>query len=226
MAIVKNSHKKKTEQVVVKPEFKNVLPFEPTLAYAFRSIGGKESAIGGARLLADSDKRFLRVITAYDALSDEDKGKVRLEDLCAGAEITPGEFLGIVTTALWERNADIGRLIAAVNHPKVIENTIEHSASPFGGQDRKMLLEASGFLPTSKGLSINIDNSKKTLNTGAGTTTITQVGLPAFEEDGVELMTAIRGDQGKALPPPSQKQLVQVPTGEVMDAEIVQSEDN
>lgn len=226
MARTKNAHKTKDKQVVVKPEFKNVLPFEPTLAYAFRSIGGKESAIGAARLLSDKDPKFLRVVTAYDVLSDADKGKVRVEDLCAGAELTPGEFLGAVTTALWERNADIGRLIAAVNHPRVIESTIEHSASPFGGQDRKMLLEASGFLPTSKGIAINIDNSKKTLNAGAGTTTIEQVGLPSFEEDGTDLMTAIRGDQAKALPPPSQKQLVAVPTGEVLDAEIVQFEDN
>jgi hypothetical protein len=226
MARVKNAHKTKDKQVVVKPEFKNVLPFEPTLAYAFRSIGGKESAIGGARLLAERDQRFLRVVTAFDSLSDSDKGTVRIEDLCAGAELTPGEFLGEVTKALWERNADIGRLIAAVNHPRVIESTIEHSASPFGGQDRKMLLEASGFLPTKQGLSINIDNSKKTLNAGAGTTTIEQVGLPSFEENGTELMTAIRGDHTKALPPPSIKQIVEVPSGEVLDAEIVQPEDN
>src|SRR5258708_2701212 len=131
MAVTKNSHKTKDKQKVIKPEFKNVLPFEPTLAYAFRTIGGKESAIGGARLLAETDKRFLKIVTAFDTLNDSDKSSVRLEDLCEGAEITPGEFLGLVTKALWERNADIGRLIAAVNHPKVIESTIEHSASVF-----------------------------------------------------------------------------------------------
>jgi hypothetical protein len=220
-----NVRNSKTKPKVIKPEFKNVLPFEPTLAYAFRSIGGKESAIGGARLLAESDQRFLRIITAYDTLSASDQSSIRLEDLCIGAEISPGEFLGLVTKALWERNADIGRLIAAVNHPQVVENTIQHSASPFGGGDRRMLLEASGFLPTSKGIAINIDNSKKVLNAG-GTTTIEEVSLPTFEEDGLETMTALRGDQTKALPPPSPKQLVQVPNGEVMDAEVVQSDDN
>lgn len=225
MAVRKNTHKKKEVQKVIKPEFKEVLPFEPTLAYAFRSIGGKESAIGGARLLAETDQRFLRIVVAYDSLSTANKGTTRLEDLCAGAEITPGEFLGLVTTALWERNADIGRLIAAVNHPKVIESTIQHSQSPFGGGDRKMLLEAAGFLPTSKGVSINIDNSKKTLNTSGGTTTIESVGLPTFEQDGMELMTAIRGDQTKALPPPTPQQAVLVPSPspalEVLEAELV-----
>jgi hypothetical protein len=182
------------------------MPFEATLAYAFRSAGGKTTAIEAARLLINDDIRFRRFVEAYDTLSEMDKSTIRLEVLCDASEITPSEFLGATIPALWSRNVDIGKLIASVNHPRVVEATAEAALGKFGMPDRKMLLDHAGFLPLPKGQQINIDLSHKTLNTGVDSREVVGVGLPSFESDGIEIIHAIRGDASPTqaqLPAPS-----------------------
>lgn len=221
-----NSHKAKSKQKVQRPAFAKpgVLPFESTLAFAFRGAGGKQIAIEAARLLSNKDPRFLKIVTAFDTLSLHDQEEVRLEDLCTGAEISSGDFLRDVIPALWERNVDIARIIAAVSQPKVVQDAVNASGTPFGGADRKMMLEIGGIYTPKGGMSINIDNSKKTLNVHEAQALS---GLPTFESEGIESVGVIRGDHSstKALPPASPRQFVKVPTGEVLEAELVQSED-
>ena len=190
------------------------LPFEASLAYVFRNSGGKATAINAARLLED-DPRFKRLTHAYDSLSLKDQDRVRLEDLCEAAEITVNDFLGAVVPALWRRNVDIGKAIAAISHPKVVEATISNAVNggTFGSGDRRMLFEHIGFLPTkNNGFSVTIDNSQKTLVAGT---------LPSFEETIQDTAAITRGGGLRAsqryLPDP--KQDVPVP-----EAEIVQSD--
>lgn len=203
-----------------------VLPFEATLAYVFRTSGGKTAAINAARLLEETDPRFKRFTYAWDSASESDRKSLRLEDLCGGADLSPDEFLAKIIPALWQRNTDISRVIAAIAHPQVVAASIEvaTSSGTFGATDRKMLLEASGFLPTKQGSTINIDASHKSVTMDGKTKEIEGPGMPAFAEDITEYAGVIRGDttpkllfNGQPLlPAATLSQSVDVP----IDAEI------
>lgn len=216
---------KKTGRPLDSERTPEVLPFEATLAYVFRNSGGKETAINAARLLIETDPRFKRLVYAYDSASEIDKKSIRLEDLCAAAEVTPDEFLGLTVPALWKRNTDMGRMLAAVSHPQIVETSIQMAKTPFGIKDRAMIFEHTGFLPTKSGPQINIDNSRKTLNVGKGQVEDTGApALPSFEEDMGQIAGVVRDPNQKALPTATKEQEIVVP-GEfedVEEAEIVQ----
>lgn len=201
----------------------SVLPFESSLAYVFRSAGGKETAIAAARLIED-DERFKKLLYAYDTSTERDKSAIRLEDLCAAADITPDAFLGIVISALWKRNVDIGKLLAAMAHPRVVEATIDGAMRPQGVMDRKMMHDHIGFLPIPKGQVINVDNSSKTLVAGSKVEQISGPGLPTFEEDGLIHSPVIRGRLNtpdlKQLPEGTKGQVVKVPEEIVVEPEV------
>jgi hypothetical protein len=163
-------------------------PFEATLAYAFRAVGGKATAIEGARLLGDNPP-FQKIVFAWDNLSDGDRERIRLEDLCAAAEITPSQFLSAVVPAMWQRNVDIGKLVGGAAVVPVVEAVAQRAQGAFGMPDAKMIFDMNGMLPTSKGIAINIDNSKKTVNVKNGPSA-----LPSFEESVMTNTQAVRGD--------------------------------
>lgn len=194
-----------------------ILPFQATLAYVFKGAGGKTTCVEAARLVVEQDERIKRFVHAYDTISETDKEKIILEDLCQAADISPDELLGLIIPALWKRNVDISKLIAAVHHPEIVEATIQAAKSPFGMPDRKMLHDHMGFLPLPKGQTINIDASRKTLVAG-GKVMIEDgaPGLPTFEQDAIEGAQAVRGDAG--VNKVGQKAI----TGAVIDAEIVE----
>lgn len=213
-----------------------ILPFQSTLAYAFKSVGGKETAIEAARMVQDEDERFRRITHAWDEASLRDRDTVRLEDLCAAADLTPDEFLGSVIPVIYRRNQDISRIIAAMAQPKVLEATIQSAQTQWGSLDRQMLHQASGFLPTKAGQQINIDNRKQTVVAGGKVSSVEPgaAGLPSFEQDMIEGSKTLRGDAGSTsvsqlrLPAPKEDQAVQVPGAstereqvEILDAEPV-----
>jgi len=206
-----------------------ILPFQSTLAYAFKSVGGKETAIEAARMVEGEDERFKKITYAWDNASLRDRDTVRLEDLCAAADLTPDEFLGAVIPVIYRRNQDISRIIAAMAQPKVLEATIQAAQTQFGSLDRQMLHQASGFLPTKAGQQINIDNRKQTLVAGGKVSSVEPgaAGLPSFEQDMIEGSKTLRGDAGATsvsqlrLPAAKEEQAVSVP-GEILEAEPVE----
>lgn len=195
------------------------LPFQATLAFAFRTVGGKATAVEGARLVPN-DPRFERLAFAWDSLSASDKAEIRLEDLCASAEITTEEFVGAVIPALWRRNVDIGKLVGGFAIAPVVEAVASRAQGPFGMPDAKMILDMNGLLPTSKGVQVNIDNSKKTLNIQKGVDLSEAPGMPSFETSVSQTTQAIRGDASTtSIGAAKQKAL---PAPEVVEAEFVE----
>jgi len=173
------------------------------------------------------------VVFAYEETPDSHKSKLKLEALCETAGIPSSEFLGSTIAAIYSRNVDIGKMIAAASHPKVVEATVENAQTRNGFMDRKMMHDHMGFLPLPKGMNINIDNSKKTLVAGGQSDlsrpveNLAKTALPSFEDEITQGTRAIRGDAGvgsvgqKRLPPPRPEQAVTVPT-EILDAEPVE----
>ena len=212
------------------PKAPEVMPFEATLAFAFRAVGGKKTAIEGARLVEADDVRFKRLVYAYDNLSPHDQETIRLEDLCLAAEITPDFFVGLVVPALWRRNVDIGKLIGGMAIAPVLEATAARAQGAFGMPDAKMIFDMNGMLPTSKGINIAIDNSKKTVNVGKGVEGINSPGMPTFEASVLQSTQAIRGDasvtqlgaQKQHLLPSAPEDIIE--SLEIIDAVLVEEE--
>ncbi len=165
------------------------LPFKGTLASAsLRIKGGKAVMVGYASMVED-DKRFQVLVEQFSRLSRDEQAHTRLEDLCAAAEITPGEFLGKVTQVAFEQNTDLSNLIAAVHQPDIVAYTIKQAKRPKGHQDRRMLFQHAGFLPTPKGAEIHILNA---LSARASAKGDEKGGLPTFEEEVIELSAVTR----------------------------------
>ena len=213
-----------------------ILPFQSTLAYAFRNpLEGRKLRLKQHEIVQDDDERFKRITHAWDEASIRDRDSVRLEDLCAAAEITPDEFLGAVIPVIYRRNQDISRIIAAMAQPKVLEATIQSAQTQWGSLDRQMLHQASGFLPTkARAADPNIRNNRKqTLVAGGKVSSVEPgaAGLPSFEADMIEGSKTLRGDAGASsvsqlrLPAPKAEQAVLepgAPTEEILDAEPVE----
>lgn len=197
------------------------LPFQATLAFAFRGAGGKATAVEYARLAAPIDERFLRFITAFDKLSASDQKEVRLEDLCKVAEILPHEFLGGVAAIAHKYNVDVGNMIAAIHHPQIVQATVDSALSPFGTEDRKMLHSHVGFLPQGKGSTVNVpiqinqsaEPGKTSISQGASASQ-----LPRFESSTRDLAQIVRGDAATGKTGTKQ---IAAPV-EIVDAEIVE----
>lgn len=229
----KDVHKKLEEKVGIHSKLPTVLPFNSTMAFIYRHVGGVPAAIEAARLVAEKDERFKLLVFTYDECAESDKHKLKLEVLCGQAAITQGDFIGMTMSAMHERNLDIGNMIASAAHPRVIEATIENATKANGFMDRQMLHQHSGFIPTAKGMTIINDNSRKTLNAGSPMQQIPateggsmRLGMPSFEDETMQATRAIRGDAGvssvgqKALPAPTEAQAVVVPVSNIQDAEF------
>lgn len=231
----KDVHKKLEEKLGIHSKLPTVLPFISSMAFIYRHVGGVPAAIEAARLVAEKDERFKMLVFSYDECPDSDKHKLKLEVLCAQSNVTQGDFIGMTMAAMHERNLDIGNMIASAAHPRVIEATVENATKANGFMDRQMLHQHHGFIPTAKGTSITIDNSKKVLNAGGAPAQqipsaeggVTRLGMPSFEEETMSATRAIRGDAGlgavgqlKQLPAPSPEQAVAVPSA-IVEAEFV-----
>lgn len=200
-----------------------ILPFESTLAYVFRGSGGKTTAVNAARLVMHTDERFKRLVYAFDTASPTDQSALRLEDALEACEILPDEFLKTIIPALWTRNVDISKVMAAIAQPQLTEAAIKNATTggSFGFQDRQALLQAGGLFPAKPGMSINVDASHKTLvQSNSGTVELHEgPKLPAFHEDIEFISVSSQRPQrqleaaAKLLPPP------------ILEAEIVQPGD-
>lgn len=218
------------------PKHVDILPFESTLAFVFKGVGGKQTAVEAARMAQDDDERLKKFVYAWDQATQRDQEKIKLEDLCAAADLRPDDFLGLIMPALYRRNMDISKIISSMAQPKIVEAAVAAAQTTWGGMDRQMLLSERGFLPTKGGQQINIDNRKQTLVAGNGGKVSVEdgvSGLPSFEQDAIEGAQSLRNDEGtgsvrKLLPAPRESQDVQVPGvsvsngQEILDAEVVE----
>lgn len=206
------------------------------MAFVYRHVGGVPAAIEAARLVAEKDARFQQIVFMWDETKESDQHKLKLEVLCSTCGVTQGDFIGMTMSAMHERNLDIGNMIASAAHPKMVEATIENAQRANGFMDRQMMHQHTGFIPTAKGTSIVIDNSKKTLNAGGAPIQSipsaegggTRLGMPSFEDETMSATRAIRGDAGVgsvgqlALPAPTEAQAILVPAkDDIQEAEFV-----
>jgi hypothetical protein len=79
-----------------------------------------------------------------------------IEAFCISARVSPLRILEVITATCVRLGAQASNIVAAVNHPRVVQKTVEMALTDEGVEDRAMLHKAAGFLPTPKGAQTNI----------------------------------------------------------------------
>lgn len=174
------------------------LPFKGTLKYAASMLpGGKTTFLEYARLSVDPKVKEL--IHRWDTLSHSQKARVTLDDLCIAVDVPPVDLLKEVAGIAFSMNVDISNLIAAIHQPRVVDRTIKAAMRADGVDDRRMLHQHSGFLPAPRGAQINVSTTVSAQAAAAAKNTVQgeESGLPDFENDAAQTVSALRGDESE-----------------------------
>lgn len=127
------------------------------LAWTVRQIPGGQRMIW--RLLAlSSDPDAARVLASHRRLDGKALAEV-LED----AEMAPREFIGLVSRVAYDFNIALGQAIVATQYPQMMKASMKRALDPEATDERKIHLQASGYLPVGKGIQIGIANNNLTV---------------------------------------------------------------
>lgn len=196
-----------------------VLPGPGTLTLATRKIdGGRAQVIAYLRIAAaDGDPHCEVFLHVWDDLKPWEQKLATLDDVCAAAGVAPVKLVKAVVGTAYEANCDIANFVAAHAHPDIVAKSVEMAKTALGVEDRKMLFQHAGFLPTAKGSTINIGvsaSASAALNQGGES-------VPDFLEDMDELTSGKEQIQQKliaeSLTTPSLLDLSVVPDAELVD---------
>ena len=96
------------------------------------------------------------VLDRYQSCTMMERKSLPVEAFCVSAKVSPYRVLELITGIMVRMGAQASTIIAAVNHPRVVQTTVEQALLPEGLGDRRDLHRAVGFLPTAKGSSTTI----------------------------------------------------------------------
>ena len=97
-----------------------------------------------------------KVRDAYYAIPRYQRTRLPIEAFCVAAGVSPLTILEILTAVIVRQGVQASQVIAAVNHPRVVEKTVEMALTDEGIEDRKVLHLHSGFTPRNVGAKTNI----------------------------------------------------------------------
>lgn len=167
-------------------------------------------------LSTSEDPAARKVLEAYYSIPQIHRTLLPVEAFCIAASISPMRVLELITAACVRIGAQASTIIAAVNHPRVVEKAVEMALTDEGHADRTDLHKAVGFLPTAKGSQTTIQ-VVQTATASAQQASV--VAAPAPEQSIRRLVN--RFNESKQLPASAQ-------TVDVLpeDAEIVTDDEN
>ena len=103
------------------------------------------------RASADPDARAF--VRKYDSVSPSDR-RYRIgsnwDAIAFAAGVDPLRLLEVAVSSLCRAGENVGPIIAAASHPRITKKTVQMAMTDKGHRERKMLLSATGFLPTPK----------------------------------------------------------------------------
>lgn len=132
----------KPSQVEIAP---NLTSYFPNKKLVIESIRFSQESV-----VAD----FLKV---YDSTPACDRKQISFEAIALKARVDFSALLGAMMFSFRDMQRNKSALIAMEAHPDVVAKTAKFAKERKGVQDRKMIHEAVGFLPTPKGQSINLN---------------------------------------------------------------------
>jgi hypothetical protein len=121
---------------------------QPSITPILKRAKLQRDAIDYLRMSEESDARNFLVI--HDKLSETARKLVSLEAIAIAAGLTTQRLFGLISEAVFVQSRFESALLAAANHPQVVEASIKQAVTPRGVADRKMLHQQAGFLPMPK----------------------------------------------------------------------------
>lgn len=166
-------------------------------------------------LQACDDPDARKVLTVYYELPPYQRAALPIEAFCLAATVSPIRVLELLVGACVRMGTRASTIIAATNHPRVVQKTIDMALTDEGGADRAVLHRATGFLPSPGGAKTNItiqQNASATANAQAAA-----VSPPPAEQTVRRLVE--RFHEARGLPPPDvSTALAALPEGHDDDA--------
>jgi hypothetical protein len=136
-------------------------------------LGQRTSVIDAMRFSQEpAIAAFLKV---YDATPACDRKQIPFEAVALKAGCNFSELLGAAILSFRSVQAQKSAVLAMEAHPDLVTATAKFAKKSKGIQDRKMLHEAVGFLPTPKGQSINLNFGKEEKSDADATATEPEV---------------------------------------------------
>lgn len=162
------------------------------MALAVRYIeGGRQRFLEVVYQAAQNgDPDAVKWITVFADLRPYEQAKVSFDDICAASGVRPSDLMAIAVSTAMEFGEDVGNLVAASMHPKVVRQMAK-SAMRIGGanaeialKDRIALMQHSRFLPIPRNASMHVNvNASSSANAAAAAKATTEPSVPSFAED-------------------------------------------
>lgn len=146
-----------------------VLGSHPQITHILtKSLGKIEVVIGYLR--GSDSKEALELVRLWDLASVPQRKVLTFEGFCLAAKSTPRKMMGVIMQAVLEESSASTEMLAAAAQPQIIERTIKEAKKVKGQDERKILLQHSGFMPAPKNTvfnnfgSMSQDNRKQIAN--------------------------------------------------------------
>ena len=98
-------------------------------------------------------------LKCYRGLARQDRDRVPIEAICIKSEVHPLKLFGIIVASAMAMKKQESALKTILNHPGIVDATLEEAKLPRGVAEKRMTHEAVGWLPTKQGSSIAINLS-------------------------------------------------------------------
>ena len=133
-------------------------------------------------LRGSDDEDVRKLLNVYDQVDYREKDFLSFEEYCAAAGVDTVKMLEKLVGVTVTQSDIISGIMAAMAHPQVLQNTIDVAKQAHGHREKKMLFQASGFLPRPKGAQTNItlNQANVTGQKGGGDS---MSSLPSFDQE-------------------------------------------
>lgn len=134
--------------------------FDVAIASACRYLdGGITTFINLARAAESSDPRVAWFLDEWDSLDARAQNEATAADaLCKRMRYPPIELLQEVAVTAVQLSGNLAGILVALALPEIVETGIQSALRRDGLEDRRMLLQHSGFLPVPRGATVGILN--------------------------------------------------------------------
>ena len=106
----------------------------------------------------EGDSRALPFMDAWEKLTKSEQRRIMPEDVCDLCGVTPSRLGGIVSEQVLSSGMDASKILAGIEHPRVMAAVAKEAQRKDGYSDRALFLRATGSLPK-EGASVVVHNT-------------------------------------------------------------------
>ena len=111
----------------------------------------------------EGDARALPFMDAWEKLTKSEQRRIMPEDVCDLCGVTPSCLGGIVSEQVLSSGMDASKILAGIEHPRVMAAVAKEAQRKDGYSDRALFLRATGSLPK-EGASVVFHNNTTVLD--------------------------------------------------------------